>query len=1477
MARGFRNSRGAYGADLEMIEQINAFQNTNELEDNLNKVRKLLNEFYTNELNDFTRAIQNQLNRTPNNIVNNGNFTPKGTSGMPLSPSDAQVIRETGQQATEEYAKGAAEGLKGGNGKGVNWAAIGKEIGANLANSILQTVGSMVKSWSKNTYGELDLTGSFAKGTSLFAQLRSELGSLTFGQNTLKDFSKSIENAYRKISEDGLVVSPTMIYAIYSRLGDLVSVSGSSNARLTSLLTTITEMNEAGGGKFDTSSYAMQRLTAVYGEAFAKDVQAMFNISASQFDNSQLTADVLNTLMNSKQIESLITYAQNAGKDQEWVRKRVEDLAQTYAFLGGSGLTSTSITDINKIMDTIATATEKEIAGIFSNNSGLGALLTANGLNARELLTQEGFASNAPKILETLVKSLSDYSVTGGNSVTNAELSRKVLQQAFGVDVSNPQVLAELQSSKINWSQLSEYVNSDISTKQINSYYQSQAESNPLTQKLNNELELIGLQLSDDTYESQMLGWATVIGNKLTDLVGTSAGSGILSAIMNTASTSIIAGVMKGSGAGAAGAGISGSGGLMKALSAAGPYALIAAAIVAAVLGTNAAIKDYNQKEHKQLKETYDIIEDTYGEVFSINGKIVDENGEETEADYSDENYYTGIETEFDDRGGVKTKLVKIDAQDKEAIKEHQEKEAQKIRAAYKNAFQEETLFQGVSDTSNELPGRTGVVARNFGILKTKTGEENGLPVYKYTYTDVEGNIQKLNLPSNFDLANATRSEIKQMAPEAYKAFLYSDDVAKLVLDTDYLNKLRFDDAYRNIESFRQMVDFYKAIGFIDYGPSTGGWNDSLALIYEHPDIVYGNLQKGELTSHGWFGTILTSDYGNFYTKQEMQDNDIYKRIKSLYGPEITDDFTQNFDLEGFNKIKNANLYKYANFLNLDELNLSRGLDNIPYDAYPALLHRGEMVIPASRANYIRVLFGQKPVTPSTYAENINTKYNGFVQSIPQYSAGIDAVRFAVSNLGAPYEGNGTPGSRRRSVAKGDSYNAFDCSSLVSRSYGALDEPGSVSPTIIPLTNTEGMYNNLTKWGFTKLFDAGSSSSYGNEDDLKRIGIITGDILLYGNGKKGRPLGINHVAIAENGTSQIHANVKVRRDRLHPYSKPHLAAVFRYAGGDTSVVGGLPTVGVPVSTETSYGYNTPIGTVGMTPRVIPDAIRRLMGVKNPIVQSMLRRLGYDTSVAENSDTPTTSSNTINYALASLRNNLWNTAGEIDRLMFFNRTLREVGGQTDPAAQAWMETVMNRAASRSKTLRQVVTGAYYGKNNDSGLTNALSDKNKLRLDTALALVLAGSNITKYATGNASGNAGFGYGNGREDPYTLMVDGERFGIEKGDKNWWVKLGIAALASGGIISATPGGIPAILGEGKHDEAVIPLNDNKDYLGIEEIGVNIIDALDIISNKLCERLDTLISLKQREMSENASAKSLPTKQRSARTEALISFQGIY
>ena len=1487
MARGFRNSRGAYGADLEMIEQINAFQNTNELEDNLVKIRKLLNEFYTNELNDFTNAVQNQINRISRNPVNNGNFIPRGSSynSIPLNSSDAQAIRNMGQRASEEYAEGVAEGLKGGNGKGVNWASIGKEIGTTLANSLIKTVSEITKSWVNNTYGNMDITGSFARGNQLFSTMRSDLGNLTlFNDKTLKDFGKTIESSYKSLKEQGVMVSPTTIYSMYSRLGDLVSISGSSNSRLTSLLNTVTRM-EQGAGQLDVTSDYVERLIGSLGEELGGQVAVIqgqqMAFVASQ--NDKFTNELQQySLNNTRLLDSLLVSAKQMGLSNEetvqYIKSNWEDIAQGIGYLAQNS-SSVSAQEIVKLTNSVVNASNTEWAQIFADNGGLGALLTQT--NAGKYLnysTPGGLKENIPQLMLAISEALQSNLLT--------EEYAAQMSKTLGIDIDWAN-LSMIRNGTITSQGYRRAVNETITPEQLSKMDKAITNQTSLADRMANyDLELSGLMLSTETYQNEMLGSVITIANTLLDFVGHDTikhiSTGFMSGIGN------MLGVSASGGSG---------GGFLSLLSKIPAWGWVLAGITALGGVVLSGVSKSREETTKQLSATAETLNEFTGPVLKLND--ITENtlsiNDILEGEYGNEPVDTNVTlTGFDDSGNP-IYTSNINAQGEDVTSENLALQNQSFnKQAMSNYLRNKPRAGRTNSLSINRRPLTGAYAgpsnSDAYLLATNSeGKQITVGLNKYTPT---------SWMDDNEIYKALTDESKELIQ---KGTITYDDIRRSVFanyyDDNSINALRLTKLL-SIPAFHALYNFYNEAGFFE--------NENVGILKGNNILGFVNHFDDRLEKFKEKKIYYPKSYNSML--DIANSNDVSEEAKAaleqLYNS--TDEITADTDkaIEYWNMVWNPpsmskgrdfeyvyHLPDYSDYLinGYKDLSWSKGLDNVPYDAYPALLHRGEMVIPASRANYIRMLFGQKPVTPSTYAENIDTKENKFVQSIPQYAAGVDAVRFAVSNLGAPYEGNGTPGSRSRSTAKGDSYNAFDCSSLVSRSYGALDEPGSVSPTIIPLTNTEGMYNNLSKWGFIKLFDAGSSKTYGDEDDLKRIGIITGDILLYGNGKKGRPLGINHVAIAENGTSQIHANVKVRRDRLHPYSKPHLAAVFRYAGGDTSVVGGLPTTDVPLSTEISsttdvplpteisYGYNTPIGTVGMTPRVIPDAIQRLMGVKNPVVQSMLRRLGYDTSVAENTTNPTTSSSTINYSLASLRNSLWNTASDIDKLMFFNRTLREVGGQSDPAAQAWMETVMNRAASRSKTLRQVITGAYYGKNNDGGLTNALSDANKLRLDAAVALVLAGSNLTKYATGNASGNVGFGYGNGKDDPYTLMVDGERFGIEKGDKNWWVKLGIAALANGGIINATPGGIPAILGEGKHDEAVIPLNDNKDYLGIEEIGVNIIDALDIISNKLCERLDTLISLKQREMSENASAKSLPTKQRNARTEALISFQGIY
>lgn len=180
------------------------------------------------------------------------------------------------------------------------------------------------------------------------------------------------------------------------------------------------------------------------------------------------------------------------------------------------------------------------------------------------------------------------------------------------------------------------------------------------------------------------------------------------------------------------------------------------------------------------------------------------------------------------------------------------------------------------------------------------------------------------------------------------------------------------------------------------------------------------------------------------------------------------------------------------------------------------------------------------------------------------------AVMFAQDNLGAPYEGNGKPGSRTRSRLKGDAYNAFDCSSLVYRAYNSMGENKYMrgAPLGSATGSTATLYNTLESHGFVKLWDKNINNGgvYGDRSNIMALNPQPGDIILYGNGKPGRPLGINHTAIVENSSTQIHANGTVREDRLHPYKDGHLAAYFRQGTSPATIIN-------PVKAE--YAVGTP--------------------------------------------------------------------------------------------------------------------------------------------------------------------------------------------------------------------------------------------------------------------------------------------------------------
>jgi hypothetical protein len=123
---------------------------------------------------------------------------------------------------------------------------------------------------------------------------------------------------------------------------------------------------------------------------------------------------------------------------------------------------------------------------------------------------------------------------------------------------------------------------------------------------------------------------------------------------------------------------------------------------------------------------------------------------------------------------------------------------------------------------------------------------------------------------------------------------------------------------------------------------------------------------------------------------------------------------------------------------------------------------------------------------------------------------------------------------------------------------------------------------------------------------------------------------------------------------------------------------------------------------------------------------------------------------------------------------FAYTMAEVGGQGDQARQAFMETILNRASARKQSISKTLSGSYFPKATHNKASHGVTDKQRAELQPLLDDVLAGSNITDYATGNASGpeyafgSSGY-FGQGKGRGVTAGFGGEVFGVEEVDVAW------------------------------------------------------------------------------------------------------------
>ena len=136
------------------------------------------------------------------------------------------------------------------------------------------------------------------------------------------------------------------------------------------------------------------------------------------------------------------------------------------------------------------------------------------------------------------------------------------------------------------------------------------------------------------------------------------------------------------------------------------------------------------------------------------------------------------------------------------------------------------------------------------------------------------------------------------------------------------------------------------------------------------------------------------------------------------------------------------------------------------------------------------------------------------------------------------------------------------------------------------------------------------------------------------------------------------------------------------------------------------------------------------------------------------------------------------SGTVDRSQFKNDlqnpeirnrlialTHAEVGNQGPEAKQAFLESVVNRAAARNQPLSSAINDpSYFPRITQQRAARGVPGDLAGGYQPLVDAMAGGSNTANYATGNASGTVGFNGG-----PQTAAYGGERFGIEGPDRAW------------------------------------------------------------------------------------------------------------
>ena len=1306
-------------------------------------------------------------------------------------------------------------------------------IADNIVNVIRKSLRSAFEygtlSLGMESFGHYNARSALQQGNQSAYDFRKAYGA--YGMNTFKDMGEVMVEAQRSLQERGLAIGPQQMTQTISRLDKSYALAMRTKEDLESILESAAAI-EKGVSNIDANSQ-LAKMTSIYGGTDQWKIleQAAYQYSAYYKDKgiSVDPAYIMSQLQNNTGVYQafLRDVALSGGDKTNMMQRFISDIvAPAFSLAAQSG----------GIMTQGDSEALEQSLQIYSGNAKLSGLNTT-GVYAWGQYQAGGRTGGVQDILnsaETIGSRVAGYGINpngegfdiyGANFIgSNTSLGeipyyaqREINRKLLG-NVGNAPSYAEV--TKYGYPDISaQDTAADLATATT-----ATTGFNAGVNAAGSWIENVSLIADKVTEISDAIGINTIVSG-LTNMAGPALSKVISGGISKSLAG---AGLNLAGGAAAGGTGLGAAlSGLGASLGAVAAYAIP----IAAVLGTTYAVVKSIQASQESSNAA---LESGLPGFFEANGMVINKEGitgmpvisyegKDNTGDNGKGQEFT--QYTYDVNSGTLSSNVVSDTGDN--LTDYQKSSAGAV-------------YQRMVDSgSNGWIGK--VLNEPYSIYAPNPLDVNG----KYINPD--------ELYELYTRGHITYDQFIRSAAQAKESSRNSNIASPLseydqVLSKEERAKLFWDD-----------------IAKTPMGGPNSAFARLLAIYNNPPDGSESLLLKEGSSLFNWDNQTVNfiknfAKYYRAYTKADgpyvYNNND--KRIKVTSPPWPDKSVIEgDYDVQSYKEDIINTAVKYQL--------LANGISAVPYNGFPAILHQGEMVLPSKKANYIRALFGAKPLPNSGVPEDISTGTNSFVQSLPDYHQSMIPLEGGADDaIPAFAAGDDAVAYMQNLAQQGITYKQMDCSDSVAAAYKAAGVGVKASD------NCRDIYK-WDKYGFSFLYNAAEN---GNQrltaSGLSALGLKTGDVILMDlKANNGRYP--DHVSLVSGPGSMIHSYKSWDNRGL---GGPHVSgywnnaiAVLRYGSGSDGKVN-LDLNNSQYFTNAGNGglsgfsnLNFGNGNVSFIENMA--LLQRLSG-SNPYVASVLGMLG----ITSGSNTGSTINNV--GAISTKSTNNQSVTSNISGSPYKDLLIK-YGNQIGVDPDLLFGMMMAESSGNPNT----VTGSYKGlmqvnQAKVDALFGANSGRDIYDPETNIAAAvnyLATKCIPKtgyVSLGIGGYNAGPNYqswqtaanilnqGGDWSTVLAQMQETDNSSAMSGNPNIiktrYIKsvykyaglpLEVPYLARGGIVDSP---VLSMIGEGQNPEAVTPLDQDNKLLGLDSMTDSLLDGLDSVCGHLLRKMDEII-----------------------------------